>query len=640
MKLHSLQIQGLRKHMDTSIHFADTTFLIGRNNIGKSTVFKALEYLLSDVRKLEDNDFASILNQEQTANEILTDKITLTAEFRDCPPEAKSWRGIKGRIFLYDTTNYPGESGLKIFYRKTFERGENVVIEMKQCKRTIKECFTSCKTLEDYIKSGLDEQIIIELFKGEDIHKNLVKTQQTKLMELDELYDIDDTTEEWVKNPGGIVGNVLSRLPRFLLIPAQDKVDELSSTNGSLVKTLNSLFDEVREASPNFKEAQKYLNLLQLELDPSDETSSFGSMMKELNHILSDVFPQIRLMAEPNLSDANRVIKPQFDIRMRSDVNTPIENQGTGVIRSAAFAMLRYRNMREYAQTARSLIIAFEEPEIYLHPNAAHQLRDTIYELAGTPNNQIICTTHSPFMIDLSKKSAQVLNHFSGTKDTIIKGTHTYEIERVLAYPFNITEAFQQLQEDDKSYVKMLLRMDDYMAKVFFTENVLVVEGDTEDIVLRETIHRMPEQIRKDILHNWHIVKARGKASIISMVRYLKAMGIHPYVIHDKDTGTAGAEVFNAPIEEVVGSEKRYMLVNCIEDVLGCPVPSAEKPYKAYRYITSNWGEDWDTVSGDWKTIVETLFVDSFKKFEAERREVRRGVGTISRVSATELVPE
>lgn len=52
MKLHSLRIQGLRKHFDITIKFGSSTFLIGANNIGKSTVFKALEYLLTDIKKL------------------------------------------------------------------------------------------------------------------------------------------------------------------------------------------------------------------------------------------------------------------------------------------------------------------------------------------------------------------------------------------------------------------------------------------------------------------------------------------------------------------------------------------------------------------------------------------------------------
>ncbi len=43
----------------------------------------------------------------------------------------------------------------------------------------------------------------------------------------------------------------------------------------------------------------------------------------------------------------------------------------------------------------------------------------------------------------------------------------------------------------------MLLKMDDYLARVFFAKNILIIEGDTEEIVLRETILAMPEDMRK-----------------------------------------------------------------------------------------------------------------------------------------------
>lgn len=640
LKLHSLRIQGLRKHFDTTIHFGASTFLIGKNNIGKSTVFRALEYLLTDIKKIDASDeFFSTLNNEKTDNEILADEIILTAEFRDCPRESRSWKGLKGRVFTYDNSKCPNESGLRIFYRKTFGRGKNVKIEMKQLKRTIKACFISCKTLEEYIQNGLNEALIIEQLENVDKQKRLTPTEKTQLAILDELYDIDEGVEEWFENPGGIAGVVLSRLPNFLLIPAQDKVDELSGTSGSLLKTLNNLFSDVRNESANFKEAQKYLNLLQEELDPTDETKEFGKMMKDLNKVLDDVFPQTRLIAAANLSDANKSIKPVFEVKMSSNVNTPIENQGTGVIRSAVFAMLRYRNMRENAQNNAPLIIGFEEPEIYLHPNAAHQLRDTIYELASTANNQIVCTTHSPFMIDLSRKSEQVLNHFRTVEEEMEKVGQVYTLEKVQVNPFNVSEAYQQLHDDDKTYVKMIVRIDDYVAKVFFVDNILIVEGDTEDVVIRETLQRMPAEVRKDILHNWHVVKARGKASIISLAKYLNAMGLKPYVIHDKDTGTEGAEKFNAPILGVVGEERRFMLEDCVEDVLGYAPPTSEKPFRAYRYINSCWGDNWDGVlPGDWKTLMEDIFASSFSLVEDEDKDkpVRRGTGTIKVVEVSQ----
>ncbi|MGG4409246.1 AAA family ATPase [Niallia taxi] len=630
MKIHSLRIQGLRKHLDTTIHFGASTFLIGQNNIGKSTVFKALEYILTDIKKIDDYDeFFSILDCDTNQNRLLTDKIILTAEFRNCPEEANTWRGLKGRVFTYDNTSCPDETGYRIFYRKTFEKGVNAKIEMKQLKRNLKPCFAQCRTLDDYMQNGLGEEMISEEFPGIDTSRNLTAAQKTHIQLLDDLYDIDEDVEEWFLNPGGIAGNVLSRLPNFLLIPAQDKIDELSGTSGALVKTLNSLFEEVRNASHNFQEAHRYLSLLQQELDPEDETKEFGRMMNELNTILDGVFPNTRLLAAASLSDANKSIKPIFEVKLSSNVNTRVENQGTGVIRSAVFAMLRYRNMRENLQGTSSLIIGFEEPEIYLHPNAAHQLRDTIYDLANSESNQIICTTHSPFMIDLSRKSEQVLNHLCTLEETFTYHEQQYTVQKIQANPFNITEAYQNLTSEDKPYVKMIVRMDDHMAKIFFVNNVLIVEGDTEDIVLRETIQRMPAEVRKDILHNWHIIKARGKASIISLVKYLNAMGLRPFVIHDKDTGTAGAEIFNEPILDLVGEDRIFPLENCLEDIIGYPAPSSEKPFRAYRYINSNWGGTWaECSSGDWKILMERIFTTSFDLLNEESRVPRRGIAT------------
>ena len=55
---------------------------------------------------------------------------------------------------------------------------------------------------------------------------------------------------------------MLSKLPKYLLIPAQDSEGEISGTSGTLQKTLSELFNEVRDKSENYKLAQEYLNRL------------------------------------------------------------------------------------------------------------------------------------------------------------------------------------------------------------------------------------------------------------------------------------------------------------------------------------------------------------------------------------------
>ena len=613
MKLHSLRIEGFRKHLDTTITFSKGTFLIGGNNLGKSSVLKAIDYLLSDTKKIPEPEFFCHFNESTSENQQIVNKIVFTAEFRDLPDESNTWRGFKGRIFRYDNSDFPTESGLCIFFRKTFEIGSNYEVEMKELSKTLKPDFVHGKTIQEYTELGLSSDILSEVYPEEEPSKTINKTLFNRLLEYDELYDFNEGSEIWVKNPGGIPGNVLSYLPKFLLIPAEDKASELSSSSGALVKTLNSLFEDVRDRSENYRQVQHYLTLLQHELDPDDSGSEFGQMMEGLNKILGDVFPQTKLLARANLSEADKVIKPNFDVEMGSNAKTPIENQGTGVIRSAVFAMLRYRSIRENRGT-RPLIIGFEEPEIYLHPNAANQMRDTIYELANSASNQIICTTHSPFMIDLSRNSSQILNHLNTVKIDYTVPGQVLELEKVYAKPFNISKAFLDLQAEDKGYVKMLLKVDEIVSKAFFVQNVLIVEGDTEEIVLIETISRMPEAVKRNVLHNWTIIKARGKATIISLVKYLKSMGIHPTVIHDQDQGKENAEKFNQPILEAVGdSTKRVMLVNCIEDVLGYTPPSSEKPYKAYKYINETWGNKWDSITTSWKEIVEGIFSESLE---------------------------
>lgn len=631
MKLHSIKIEGFRRHYKTEILCSDATFLIGPNNIGKSSILKAIEYLLTDIQKMPDYDFYSILNEN---NEVVQfcDEVVITGEFRDVPPNAYEWKGFnKQRMFKYDPQD-TNESGYRIFYKKTFYKGKSKnKIEMKQYKITLKDSFKECSTLEDYINKGLNKEIVEELFSDKKLNTK-VNNDMLKVLEdkgIDQLFDVDEQDTIWFENPGGIPGNVTHRLPKFLLISDKPDSEELSGKNGTLIKTLTQLFEDVRDRSENFKKAQLYLNKLAKELDPNDENSEFAQLLSSLNRVVGDVFPDTTFYAEANLSKPDDVIKPTFDVQLGSNINTPVEYQGAGVIRSAIFALLRFRSMRESklssSEYTRPLLIAFEEPEIYLHPQAAKQMRDIIYELAKDKNNQIICTTHSPYMIDLSKDTHQVLNSMYLIDEKVDKDNKNIEI--IKSNPFNVSDAFKQLVADEQTQVKMLLKIDDSITKVFFTKNVLIIEGDTEEVVFKETMSRMPEDLYKEFSYNWEIVRARGKATIISLVNYFKGLGIKPFVIHDRDGGNQKSFSYNKPILDAVGDPSRVIVLEeCIEDILGYPAPSNNKPYIAYKFINNNWGDSWDDVTPKWREIIEYLIskksnIDSYAESAASKND-------------------
>ncbi|MCO6164501.1 ATP-dependent endonuclease [Flavobacterium sp. NRK F7] len=596
MKIHTLKISGYKRLKEITVQFGDATFLIGQNNCGKSSIIKAIETLLSAKKQLTNSDYHSILDEETNEVKVDTTTITLEAEFRNLPEEAKSWRGFKGRIFNYEVEEGSEDTGLSVIYRKTYELGKDVVIEFKSKVRTIKEAFLECKKPQDYIDNGLSQEIISEYF--EDLNSNIGKSKGVleKLELIDDIWDISEE-EFWFQNPGGIPGNVLKMLPRFLLIPVDVSMQEIQgSGTGVLSKTLVELFETVRERSDNFKNAQIHLNNLAKELDPEDEESEFGKMMNELNGVLSTVFPDSKLHASTSLSDPSS-LKPSFLVEMSSNIKTSVDNQGTGMVRAAVFGMLRYRQQwlsRKEDDHARSLIVCFEEPETYLHPSAANQMREAIYELSSS-SSQIVASTHSPYIIDLARKPKQILNRLFNC------GNH------VECDTFSVTEKFKYLQGDDKSYVKMILKIDSYVSRIFFTKNVVIIEGDTEDILIKESIKKLERHKYFKILSDFEIIKARGKAAIIGLVKYLTSMGINPIVVHDIDAEEPNAAKFNEPIAAALnGMGKIVLMSNNVEDELGY-VATYEKPFKAYNQ-TLAWGENWNDLPENWRNKMTEIF--------------------------------
>ncbi|ADC52390.1 putative ATP dependent endonuclease OLD (plasmid) [Alkalihalophilus pseudofirmus OF4] len=465
-------------------------------------------------------------------------------------------------------------------------------------------------------KMKLPEEICNELFSSKTFDQSMTAKMLKDLeaIGVEELFDINPDVTEWFENLGGISSNVSHRLPKLLLISDKSKGEELSSNNGALMQTLKQLFEDVRNESDNFRQAQHYLDQLAKELNPDDDESEFASLLSDLNRVVGDVFPETGFLAKANLSNADKVITPNFDVKLGSNIHTTVDYQGAGVIRSAVFAMLRYRSIRENNKKKRSseyirpLLIAFEEPEIYLHPQAAKQMRDTIYDLSLEDNNQIICTTHSPYMIDLSRKANQILNSFHLEDHEIDHDGTKRNVDIVVCNPFNVSKAFINLLDDDKSYIKMLLKIDDDISKVFFSRNVLIIEGDTEEVVIRETLSRMPNELYKEFSYNWEVVRARGKATIISLVKYLRALGITPFVIHDRDKDTEKAYSFNQPILDAVGDNSKVIVLReCMEDLLGYTAPSNNKPFKAYQFINDTWGDNWEDINPEWKSIIERL---------------------------------
>ena len=592
MRLNEIQIKNFRKLKDCKIAFRDTTFLIGPNNAGKSSVFHALNALHKTVN-LSREDHSKVYD-EATSQYIFEDEVEIIAEYHNVPDEAHGWVGFKGRL-IKNISPEEGETSNKIIYKKVWSLSQTKArIFLLEYPRVVNKKYEQATKVKDLINDELTEEFITEIFGTDSLDKKLsVAAISQKLTDLPQYWDIDNSAEpNWVENPGGIPGNVQSKLPKIIIIPAESCITELTSSNGALQLLLTELFDDVRKSSDNYTQAQVLLNNLAKELDPQDKDTDFGKLIEQLNVMVHNLFPESSVHVSASLDQPDKVIKPQFSVEMESNVKTTVNYQGHGMIRATAFQLLRFVQdfVNKTATTKRNSIICFEEPEIYLHPAAANQMRDAIYDLSGS-DCQIVATTHSPFMVNLGYDKKISLTRFEYSN-----------LDFSNTYSFNLDNAFKQLQGDEKQNLKMLLKVDDHFSRMFFTKKSIFVEGDTEEVVIRETIKRLGSDDKSRVIGNCEFIRGRGKAVFISIAKFLNALGINYLIVHDRDQGTPKAEAMNQPIVNQTGAHRRIMLHECVEHILGYAPPSSEKPYTAHKFISENWGDTFDTVSEPWKS--------------------------------------
>ncbi|MGC9423937.1 ATP-dependent nuclease [Vibrio sp.] len=597
MRLDELHINNFRKLKNCSIKFRDTTFLIGPNNSGKSSVFAALRHLHKNT-SLDREDYSKEYCEDKESY-TYEDEVEIVAEYHDLPDAAHGWLGFKGRV-ISSQEPLEGETGNSIIYKKVWSLNQSKPKTfMKEYPRERSDLYSECKKVSDLVGEHYSEVFLKEHFGEPNFKKNLTVTaNKSKLMDLPECWDVKtDQEATWVENPGGIPGNVLSKLPRVVVIPAESCISELTSSGGALYSLLGDLFDQVRGSSDNYAQAQVFLNNLAAELDPNDVDTDFGQLIRDLNGMVDTLFPDSSVHVSATLDVPEKSIKPQFTVEMESNVKTAVSYQGHGMIRATAFQLLRFIQefINRNVDSPRATIFCFEEPEIYLHPAAANQMRDSLYDLAG-PNCQIVATTHSPYMVNLGSEKSMSLTKFNFTEDDFSTTSS-----------FNLEDAFMSLVKDEKQNLKMLLKLDDYISRMFFSKKCVFVEGDTEEVVVRETIKRLAPEDKAQIIGNCEFLRARGKAVLISLAKYLNALSVNYIFMHDRDAGTPKAEAMNEPILAQTGRDRRIMIEECIEDLLGYDAPSIEKPYQAYIHIQKHWGDEFDELPDNWKSTFISL---------------------------------
>jgi putative ATP-dependent endonuclease of OLD family len=128
-----------------------------------------------------------------------------------------------------------------------------------------------------------------------------------------------------------------------------------------------------------------------------------AAMEANLVATLQEVLPDVRNVAL-TLEDSLRT-RPVVTLSVNDGDWTDVALKGDGIQSLAALALLRH-----YASVsigAQDLVLAVEEPEAHLHPQAIHSLRDVLQEIAKS--QQVLVTTHSPLLVNRASITSNVL---------------------------------------------------------------------------------------------------------------------------------------------------------------------------------------------------------------------------------------
>ncbi len=587
MKLKQVNITNFRGIKNAVIDIEDFTTLIGPNNIGKSTILRAIKLVLNNEKPSIDDWPFKQPSAEKMRIECIFDKLEDWEKTK--PAISKLIYNDELRIKLEATWSSSEESLLHAFYAYYME--ESTLDGNKLLNDRLN--YTSASK-DSVIKSVL---IKLNISNATDYNQRITEVMDTLRSEHSDQIKVELSWFE-VK----FSNSLQQAVPHIMYVPATFKIeDELKTTaNSSPFAFLfnNKLFPLIKSDS-SYIEYEDKVGLLHQRLSSSNGTAQIDGlndvmekMSNSLNEIL-DFSSQVKLSFSKDSLNVDSLVVKAATFIVKEEIETNLAYQGSGVQRALAYAILETNAEIESSVSGgnnRSVIVLYEEPELYIHPHLMRRLKETLVNRSKDSRWQVICTTHSPFLIDIANnpKSLKLLQRdYSGNR----------VIHQVAEDIFVIDGEY-----NEKNILRAALDFHPTICESLFAKRVVIVEGDTE-VAVFSLLEELCSKLNICVPHikDTTIVSAGGKWTIPAITRVLNGLGIKYKIMHDMDKkGLSDTELdkkpsihpykANAKIQEIAGSTNVYVVEDTFEHLLWGPesaVSSKDKPYRSWSKINA-----------------------------------------------------
>jgi putative ATP-dependent endonuclease of OLD family len=456
--------------ISNKIEFRDsnTIFIFGQNNVGKSTFLQAYQYFYSNT----DAVLTDFYNQDDSLIivfelEVLFDKYDFERIEKAAPKQKDSFKTYlkNGNVLRIATFIKKNEKGKYEKSNRTWNFVENKFDDIGYGSIGLHPVFQSCMPKPVFIKAMPTEA------EAKTILNEILRMIAEDRLKAEDLAELKI---------------------------AQDKIKELQEKMYSV------------ESIAKYEDA--------------------------VNSYFTKVFPDTSLSIKDQKSRVlwteNKLGK-EFDIEfcktnncgdIDTRVPTTVNTIGHGTIRTAIFTLLLMRDVAEEFERKdgrKDYMVLFEEPELFLYPKVVRELRELIYQVSKDElPYQVLCASHSPQMIDLAKPKSSIIRMI---KDDV--GTKLFQInDNFLKKAKNIAS-----DKELKQAMYEVLRFNPHVCESFYADEVILIEGPTEEIILRAYLQE--ETSDKDVF----ILNCGSVTNIPFYQKVLSRFNITYNVICDTD---------------------------------------------------------------------------------------------------------
>jgi energy-coupling factor transporter ATP-binding protein EcfA2 len=589
LRLCKFEIANFKGIENACFEWDDIAVLIGENNAGKSTVTQALEWFLGGSQIKDPELFFDHKCDEGHA-------IELVGHFDQLTPQEKQAVAVQGRM-----------NGELWVIKKRFwaimdeENGESLTWKETYHSFSSEEQFAGWPEEDnswDNFPTEYKELIPLVAGKGKRPSSATREALQT-LIRAEKPALIVQSPAKWVPNPGGggnWKSNANSIIPRFIAVRAvQDASDEATSKESSAYGKIVSLIVERKlsrrtEIVELKQKIEAVLRLFRPDPEhPELQAAEIRDIQDRINRKLNEVVGGVASIrtTEPDL---HPILLPSTTLVLKDceeGLDTPVRHQGHGLQRTLIMTLVQIlaevQSEPEAAPTGttegvlqpRPVILAIEEPELYMHPQMERKMRDSLYRLSSQNGFQVICTTHSPVFLDMAQRHKAIVRV---CKDSARRVT-LYQVSSEL---FEGKDA-----EAEKDRLRLIANFNPTVNEVFFSKRVVLMEEQTAVSAFERAAELTGIFDRhRHVLRDVTLVDCRGKGNIPAFQQVLNHFGITYTVIHDEDKGNEQEQRTNDRIKALLSGNSQHMVgPTDIEGLLGYAAAGRDKPYGALKRV-------------------------------------------------------